>query len=371
VAAALRDRSDPRRLAVLEQALRDRSDDLAVFLVFDRPWLVAERPALARTHFAERCAPDRQIERMLEAFRSTGAHAQLFEGDHQFLAALAQGENRRLGRELQIAYNGLGYSVGPGAFQPGRKSLVPLIADSYGLACANSDPYACTFTLHKFHCFTLLRELGVMTPRTWQYRPGKGWMGESPSPGTKVIVKSTYEAWAVGVTQDSVFVVDESCDARVAEIAAGIGQAVTVQEFIAGPEVYVPVVSCPEIVVAPPVESVLTRAPGDGEAVVTIDDNLSDEAITYRRFDGGRDLDDRLRKCAREIFDLLELQGLARIDFRIDAAGQPWVFDIGISPGMEARGSAAVSLAEYGFEYPAFVRLVIAATLATRGVLGV
>lgn len=369
MATALRDLDGRHRLEAVERALQENGDKLAVFLVFDRPWLVAGRPALAKTFFAERCAPDRQIERMIEAFQAIGAHAQLFEGDHQFLAALAEGKHRRLKRQLQIAYNGLGYSVGPGAFQRGRKSLIPLIADSYGFVCANSDPYACTFTLHKFHCFTLLRALGFATPLTWQYCPNRGWIGYKPTPGTKVIVKSTYEAWAVGVTDDSVFIVDEFCDGRVSEIAEGIGQAVTVQEFISGPEVYVPVFSCPEIVTSPPVESVLTRAPGDSNAVVTVDDNLDDDAIAYRRFDGGEELNGRLRSSAGQIFNALELQGLARIDFRIDAEGRPWVFDIAISPGLEARGSTAESLAGYEFEYPEFVRLVIAATLATRGLL--
>ena len=53
----------------------------------------------------------------------------------------------------------------------------------------------------------------------------------------KVIAKSTYENWSVGVTDASIFHVDDSCDARVATIAEAIGQPVTVQQFISGTEV--------------------------------------------------------------------------------------------------------------------------------------
>ena len=31
-----------------------------------------------------------------------------------------------------------------------------------------------------------------------------------------MIAKSTYESWSVGVTEESVFVVDDTCDERVA-----------------------------------------------------------------------------------------------------------------------------------------------------------
>ena len=89
------------------------------------------------------------------------------------------------------------------------------------------------------------------------YRVERGWLGGRPPAGTKVIVKSTYEAWSVGVTDQSVFVVDEDCDYRVAAVAEAIGQAVTVQQFVSGPEVCIPVLACPEQIVGEPVEQVL------------------------------------------------------------------------------------------------------------------
>jgi len=358
-----------RRLRSLERALHDHTGDLAVFLVYDRPSLVQERPGLARTHFAERCVPERQLDRMRQAFLDIGADAEIFGGDREFLAALEGGLRERQTASLQVVYNGLSYSLGEGAFQRGRKALIPLLADSYELICANSDAYACTFTLNKFHSFTVLESLGVDVPRTWLYRPDRGWIGDAPPQGLKVITKSNCESWAVGVTDDSVFVVDDHCTERVARIANDIDQAVVTQEYISGPEVYVPVLSCPELVATPPVLSVLKRAPNDDEAYVRLEDNLND-MIVYRRFKADTSVDARLRDAAREIYDLLELQGLGRIDFRVDDKGCPWVFDIAISPGLERDGSAAVSLAAYGFDYASAVRLVVASTLATRGRMG-
>jgi D-alanine-D-alanine ligase len=363
------DREDRQQLESLERALALRGGDLAAFLVFDRPSRAAERPGLARTFFAERCVSDKQIQQLSDALWDVGAQVDLFEGDREFVAALARGHHRQTGKALRAAYNGLVYSVGPGAFQPGRKSLIPLLCDSYGFPCVNSDAYACTFTLHKFHSFRVLESIGVDVPRTWQYELEKGWVGGAPSEGTKLIAKSTFESWAVGVGENSVFTMDETSDRRVAEIADQIGQPVTVQEFVRGSEVYVPVLSTPRLVALPPVESRLLRAPEDPEAVVTLEDNLDDDAVVYRPFECEPEVDRRLRHRAREIVDVLHLEGLARIDFRVDEEGCPRVFDIAVSPGFGPRGASFCAAAHHGFDHPSFVRLVFAATLASRGCL--
>ncbi|HEU5106814.1 MAG TPA: hypothetical protein VFU11_13370 [Solirubrobacterales bacterium] len=364
----LDDEAGRRRLDALEKALADRGGDLAVFLVFDRPSIVAERPSLARTFFAERCETETQLDQMMEAFRSIKAYVELFENEAPFIKALAEGRLQSLGRKLQVAYNGMGWGVG-GGFRPGRKALIPLVADSYGLLCANSDGYACALGMHKFHCFRLLPAIGIDVPPVWHYRLEGGWVDGQPPEGTKVIVKSTYEAWSVGVTEESVFIVDDSCEERASQIAAGIGQPVTVQEFVTGPEICVTVLSCPELVVPPPMETVLAKAPENPAAIMTIDDNLADGGVSYRPFDGERSEIDQLRGTAARIFELLQFEGLARMDFRVDASGRPWLTDVSISPGLESYGSAAGALAEYGFDHSRFIRGVLATTLGARGLL--
>jgi D-alanine-D-alanine ligase len=237
------------------------------------------------------------------------------------------------------------------------------------MLCANSDAYACALTLHKFHCFALLHDLGVDAPQTWHFRPDAGWIGPTPTPGTKVIAKSTFEAWSVGVTDDSVFVVDDSCDERIEAIADSIGQPVTVQEFVSGAEVHVPVISCPERIVAPPVEVILSKAPGDGDAVMTIDDNLGEGGVTYRRFEGHDEVVERVRARALEVFELLGLEGFTRVDFRVTPGGRPRVFDVAVSPGLESYCSGATSLGHFGLDHPSYMRAVVAATLGARGLL--
>jgi D-alanine-D-alanine ligase len=285
------------------------------------------------------------------------------------MGALAEGRLQRLPQPMKAAFNGIGWGVGLEGFMPGRKALVPLIADAYGMTCVNSDAHACAITVHKFHSSLVMEGVGIRTPRTWHYRPPHGWVGPAPPRGTRVITKSTYEAWSVGVKDGSVFVVDDTLDARVAEVTESIGQAVTVQEFISGREVYVPVWSCPERIVTSPMEAVATRAPGDPDAVMTIEDSIRLGGVRLRRFDGPADLLERLGRMACRVLDVFDLYGLARIDFRVDDQERMWVIDIAIDPGVGVEGSSFQSLADYGFDHPAFLRTVVAATLSAKGLL--
>jgi hypothetical protein len=275
--------SQRRELVRLANAIERVAPELALFLVYDRPGRVAERPGLERTFFRQRCVPDEQLHQTIDAFRSIGAYVLLFEGERPFIDALGQGILSKIDRRIKIVYNGIEGSVADDGFQPGRKALLPAVADSYRISCANSNAYACALARHKFHYLSVLSGLGLPTPSVWHYRPTRGWAGGLvPPDGLKVIVKSTYESWSVGVTDESIFYVDATCTSRVTAIADEIGQAVTVQEFVAGREVCVPVLASPEPFATPPVEAILAKSPGDPDAVMTIHDNLAHGGITYR-----------------------------------------------------------------------------------------
>ena len=359
------------RLGRLERELIERGSDLALYLAFDRPQRAEERPGVTRTFFVERCASDAHLTQITNAFREIKAYVERFDGEEPFFRALAEGRLQAMAQPLKVVYNEIEGGITADGFLPGRKALIPSVADSYGLMCSNSNAYACAIGRHKFHYSTLLRQLGVRTPDTWHYRPSKGWAaGGQPPVGAKIIVKSTYENWSVGVTDASVFHVDDTLDLRVERIADEIGQPVTVQRFISGPEIGVTVFSCPDILIPPPMKTVLTKAPHDVDAVMTVYDNFTRDAIALQRFDGSPSVMAELYHNAARAFDVLELGAFARFDFRLDAEDQAWLTDVGVSPGISETDAAFLSLSALGFGHSQFLRTVVAATLASYGRLG-
>lgn len=354
----------------LERQLIAEAENLAVLLVYDRPTRVEERPDLERTYFEQRCISDLQLTEMVEAFQSVGVYVQVFEGEKPFLAALANGEIEAIKRKTKVVYDGIEGGITLGGFEPGRNALLPAVADAYDLVCANANAYARALGRHKFHYLTLLRTLGVAVPPAWQYWPASGWAaGRTPPPGTKVIVKSTYEAWSVGVTQNSIFVVDDDCEERAGGLAEAIGQPVTVQTFIAGTEICVPLLSHPDHLLTPPMEAIVTRSPDSPDAVMTIDDTLREDGLNHRRAAIRPAVHEALRRATGEAADILGLGSFARIDFRVDSEDHVWLIDIGTSPGVGRRSSAYKSSAQLGLGYPEFLRVIVAAALASRGLL--
>ncbi len=55
---------------------------------------------------------------------------------------------------------------------------------------------------------------------------------------------------------------------------------------------------------------------------------------TPRRFveDAERELTEKLFHLARACWDCFELRGYARVDFRVDADGQPWILEVNVNP---------------------------------------
>ena len=78
---------------------------------------------------------------------------------------------------------------------------------------------------------------------------------------------------------------------------------------------------------------------------------------TPRTFDfapADRRLLDELAELARACWRLFGLRGYARVDFRVDAAGRPWILEINANPCLspDAGFAAAVERAGIGFDRP-------------------
>lgn len=354
------------RLRSVEILVSELGPGVAVFFVHDDPSMVDLRPGLAKLFFAERIASETQLNAMVSALRDADIYVELFRGDRRFIDALASGRVSAIERPYKLVYNGLGGGTGPDGFALGRKALVPALADAFGLELANSNAYATALARHKFHYFTLLGALGLPVPKTWLYRLHGGWLlDRRPESGTTVIVKSAYESFSVGVTEASVFDLTSQTEHRVQEAAEAIGQDVCVQRFVPGDEVCVPVMSIPDRVALQPVRAVMAKAPNDPRAVQTVEDTLAIGSISFEPYGLPLGREGTLEELATRSCDILELGSFARIDFRVDSGGKPWLMDVGVSPGLGPGSSAFASIGSAGFSHPQFLRLVIGAGLAS------
>jgi len=241
------------------------------------------------------------------------------------------------------------YTTAEGGSGPGRRALIPALCNLLGLPILNSGAHASTLMRHKYHAYTVLREVGVRVPGTWQFDRG-GWKGgRSPELGVKVIVKPTYESMGIGVGEDSVQIVGSDFDSFIAEKNRRFGQAAVAQEFISGEEVGVPVAGIGDPYALPPV--IQRRASGElfDQRPKTFRDEHLDHDLSYAHFEAPEPQMAALREAAVRTYDALDMKGVGRIDFRVDRDGRAWVFDTNGEPPPLAPTCWSEAMERLGF----------------------
>ena len=69
-----------------------------------------------------------------------------------------------------------------------------------------------------------------------------------------------------------------------------------------------------------------------------------------------------LAELARRCWDVFGLAGWARVDFRVDPAGRPWILEVNANPCLSPDAGFAAALARAGIAYEtAIARIVVAA----------
>jgi D-alanine-D-alanine ligase len=100
------------------------------------------------------------------------------------------------------------------------------------------------------------------------------------------------------------------------------------------------------------------------------DPQSAEYQATPRRFDlpaTDVPLLDEMRRLSRACWGLFGLRGYARIDFRLDAAGRPWILEVNVNPCLSPDAGFAAALEQAGIPYDEAVqRILTAATSSPR-----
>lgn len=309
-----------------------------------------------------------QADTIIRSIQDAGFHVLSFFSETEFMQFAMSADFH--GKTLA---NRVVFTAAEGGTGAGRRALIPSFCRLLDLPYCNSGPHGCSVARHKFHSNAILQRAGVRAPETWLYHGNRGWIGAGrPQAGTRVIVKPTYESMAIGIDEGSVCFVDEGLDTFLMQRALRFGQPVTIQEFIVGREIGVPIIELERVEALPPIEWLK-----DGFQP------LSDQPRTFvqqnldKRYVGKpiRDVPEDLRLVASEAavmaFEALDMAGAGRIDMRLDEDGRAWVFDTNESPPPLATTSYARSLATLGFNISDMLSLWVGGALHRAGRLPV
>jgi D-alanine-D-alanine ligase len=178
-----------------------------------------------------------------------------------------------------------------------------------------------------------------------------------------LIVKSLSEDASLGIAQKSIVDTDEKLAERVTFIHEKIGTAAIAEQYIDGRELYVGVIGNERMRVLPIWELEFGDAASKiATAKVKFDVKYQEERgiLQGPAVDLPPDVYKRVQNLTRRICRTLELDGYARIDFRLSADGVPYFLEANPNPEIARHEVFAEAAAYDGMKYSEMLRRIIA-----------
>lgn len=248
--------------------------------------------------------------------------------------------------------------------------LAPALLEVLGLRFTGARSAAMFATTHKLLAKRLLAAAGLPTP-AWVDEKGEvvvgspardrvdetgGVAGEAPD-GGRWILKSVCEDASIGIDDEAVVQVasPDRLPALVAERATTRGGEVFAERYVEGREFNLSLLAKDEgVEVLPPAEIVFEGFPSGKPRIVGYAAKWDADSFEYshtpRRADftpSDQALLAEMEGLARSAWSLFGLSGYARVDFRVDGDGRPWILEANANPCLSADAgySAAASRA--------------------------
>ena len=243
------------------------------------------------------------------------------------------------------------------------------LLDTLGLPYTGNSTEAIFQTTHKLLAKQLLHLAGLPTP---------GWLAglEGRQPGDAelrppCILKAVWEHASRGMDDQNVVGEGDGnlVRQRLIEYAARSGRPCFAEQFIEGREFNISVLDGhhgPEVLA--PAEIDFSAFPADKPRIVGHRAKWEEGSFEFhntpRTFDfrpEDRPLLDRLRKLTLDCWRLFALRGYARVDFRVDRQGQPWILEINTNPCLSPDAGFAAALARAGIPFGQAVERILEA----------
>lgn len=246
--------------------------------------------------------------------------------------------------------------------------LVPAVLESFGVPVTGCSAQALFATSNKPRSKQLMRQAGIPTP---------DWIlpGESAHDGTW-IVKSVWEHASVGLDSGSV-VGAEKVATTLDERAAQFGGDWFAEHFVDGREFNVSLLGGPrhrhEPEVLPIAEMNFVGFPAGVPQIVDYAAKWDENSDAYRNTVRGFELpeDDEalladIAGIARACWQCFGIEGYARVDFRIDESGRPWVLEVNCNPCLTSDAGFMAAASRGGLSQQQVVMRLLAAGGAHR-----
>ena len=308
-------------------------------------------------------APPDDLDTLLQAAaieaalkrRGHEAFCGVFVPDESEMDALIARENP------DVVFNLVESLWGRGLYAP----LAPAILASLGVPFTGADAAAMAAGTDKVLSKRILEAAGIPTP-AWSEAPN--WRGIDQG---RWIVKSVTEDASLGLDDAAVVSGKNAVVARAQECAARHGGRWFAERYIHGREFNVAVIEREgEAHVLPIGEIVFERWDDRKPRIVGYAAKWHEATPEYRDTirafgldESQPDLKQSLDQLSRKCWALFGLTGYARIDFRVDTHGQPFILEVKPNPCLEPHAGLAAACGQAGYPYDQLIEDIVRAAL--------
>jgi D-alanine-D-alanine ligase len=188
-----------------------------------------------------------------------------------------------------------------------------------------------------------------------------------------LIVKSLTEHASLGISQASVVDSDEKLAERVTFVHERLHTDAIAEQFIEGGEYYVSVIGNDRLLALPVWELVFENMPANAALIATakvkhdVEYQKRRGIIQRVAVDLPEGMAQRIVQTSKRIYRLLELDGYARIDYRLAADGSLYFLDANPNPEIAESEELAMAAKHVGMTYPELLTKVVNLGLRRSG----
>jgi D-alanine-D-alanine ligase len=271
--------------------------------------------------------------------------------------------------------------------------LPPAVLDSLGLPYTGSSAEAIFITSHKLFAKERLFHAGLPTP-AWIVQNGiagenekSDVVGPHPNPlptnlrsvpgeginKSRWIIKGVWEQGSRNMLDDAVFEGDlTEIQRRLRDRVKLTGRPAYAEEFVEGREFNMAMLAGPGgVEVLPAAEIDFSTFPAEKPRIVGYRAKWEADSFEYNNTprifkfsETDQSLLEQLNAIVRKCWALFMLHGWARVDFRVDQSGRPWVLEVNANPCLSPDAGFSAALRQSGISFDEAIRRIVDETIA-------
>ena len=257
------------------------------------------------------------------------------------------------------------FNIAEGLSGRNREAQVPALCELIGVPYTGSDSATLALALDKALCKRILRQHDILTPEFQVMATGREKLSPALQQKFPLIVKPNAEGSSKGVASTGVVDDEPALRAAVKELIERYRQPALVEEYIAGREFTVGLLGDKRPRVLPPMEICFKD---QSKARPIYDYEIKQEWEKHVHYACPALLTPAELKAIERIslrtFTALDCRDVARVDLRMNAAGEVYVLEVNPLPGLTPDYSDLVLITNaIGFDYRTLIAEILSGAL--------